>query len=175
MATADHLRMPASLSRRRWLLSSAALAAPAWALEPPAEAVVLSISGKLNRPNREGRALFDMAMLAALPQHSITQRTPWYPGPRKFTGPLLREVLAAAGAQGQSIEAIAINDYRVTIPMEDCQQHAVLLARLMDDKPMPLRDKGPLFIIYPFDDDVRLRSSVYYSRCAWQLKALDIR
>lgn len=163
------------LTRRHWLLAAAAVAAPTWALEPPSDKVVLTISGKIGQPNRGDRFAFDMAMLAALPQHSITQKTPWYPGPRKFTGPLLREVLALAGAQGQNIEAIAINDYKVTIPMEDCQQHAVLLARLMDDKPMPLRDKGPLFIIYPFDDDARLRSSVYYSRSAWQLKALDIR
>jgi len=116
-----------------------------------------------------------MAMLASLPQHSFTTRTPWYPGPRKFTGPLLRDVLAAAGAQGKTVEAIAINDYKVSIPVEDTQRHPVLLARLMDDQPMALRDKGPLFIIYPFDADAQLRSSIYYSRSAWQLKALAVR
>ena len=177
MALAQHpSNSPWISQRRRWLLAAGTLALrPAWALEPPTDKVVLSISGKIAQPNRDGRALFDMPMLAALPQHSITQKTPWYPGPRKFTGPLLREVLAAAGARGQSIEAIAINDYRVTIPLEDCLQHAVLLARLIDDQPMPLRDKGPLFIIFPFDDDARLRSSIYYSRSAWQLKALEVR
>ena len=37
-----------------------------------------------------------MAMLAGLPQHSFTTHTPWHNGPRKFTGPLLRDVLAAS-------------------------------------------------------------------------------
>ena len=35
------------------------------------------------------------------------------------------------------------------------------LARLLDDKPMPVRDKGPLFIIYPFDSKPELRNAVY--------------
>jgi hypothetical protein len=164
------------LSRRDWLCATAgALAVPARALPLPRDPVVLSISGRIRRPNREGRALFDMGMLASLPQRSVSLKTPWYSGPRKFTGPLLRDVLATAGAHGEQIEAIAINDYKVTIPMEDCIKHDVLLALLLDERPMPLRDKGPLFIIYPFDSDARLRTSLYYSRCAWQLKALDIR
>jgi hypothetical protein len=39
---------------------------------------------------------------------------------------------------------------------------------------MPVRDKGPLFIIYPFDTDASLRSERYYSRAAWQLKSIEI-
>jgi hypothetical protein len=39
---------------------------------------------------------------------------------------------------------------------------------------MAVRDKGPLFIMYPFDRRPDLRNAVYYSRCVWQLKALDI-
>lgn len=167
------------LTRRRagfgaalaWLLA----ATPAGALEPPAGAVVLTISGPLKSPNRDAAAAFDMAMLASLPQHSFTTRTPWHVGPHKFTGPLLRDVLAAAGAQGKTVEARAINDYKVQIPLADAQRHPVLLARLMDDRPMALRDKGPLFIIYPFDTDLQLRSSIYYSRSAWQVKTLAIR
>ena len=166
---------PIFLSRRDWLCSAAAAAFAVSSQASTEDKVLLSIGGRISRPNRDGRALFDMKRLEALPQHSFTLKTPWYAGPRKFSGPLLREVLAAAEAQGQSIEAIAINDYKVTIPMEDVKQHDVMLALQMDDRPMPLRDKGPLFIIYPFDSDPRLRTSIYYARCAWQLKALEIR
>jgi hypothetical protein len=113
-------------------------------------------------------------MLEQLPQHSFVTRTPWYSTPRKFTGPLLRDVLAAAGAQGTNLRAIALNDYRVDLPFDDTQRYDVLLARLLDDKPMPVRDKGPLFIIYPFDAHSELRNTVYYSRSAWQLKTIDV-
>lgn len=48
------------------------------------------------------------------------------------------------------------------------------MARLIDDKPIPVRDKGPLFIVYPFDSAAELRSSTYYERSIWQLKAVEI-
>lgn len=168
------------LSRRHLLtLPLASLACRAMAaragLPSPRAAVVLHVSGALRHANQGERAAFDMAMLEQLPQYSFRTQTPWYPQARKFTGPLLREVLAAVGAQCQTIEARAINDYKVSIPVADTRQYDVILARLMDDKPMPLRDKGPLFIVYPFDRHPELRNSVYYSRSAWQLKALELR
>ncbi|ALV08029.1 hypothetical protein DES44_0878 [Roseateles depolymerans] len=144
-------------------------------LPSPTGPVVLSIGGALRLTNKDGLAQFDMAMLERLPQTSFQTQTPWYGQPRKFTGPLLRDVLNAVGANGTAIEARALNDYRVTIPVVDTQRYDVIVARLMDDKPMPLRDKGPLFIIYPFDRHAELRSSLYYGRSAWQLKRLDLR
>jgi hypothetical protein len=144
------------------------------ALDPPAAPVVLTVTGKVGRPNRGATAVFDMAMLEKLPQRSFSTRTPWFAQPRKFTGPLLREVLAECGAQGSMLRAVALNDYRVDIPFEDPQRFDMVVARLLDDKPMAVRDKGPLFIIYPFDERTELRNAVYYSRSAWQLKAIEV-
>ena len=144
------------------------------ALQPPAGKVILTLSGRISQPNREGRAEFDMNMLEQLPQLSFVTQTPWYSQPRKFTGPLLRDVLAAAGAQGNTLRAIALNDYKVTLPVEDTRRHDVLLARLLDDQPMTVREKGPLFIVYPFDAKSELRNTLYYSRSAWQLKSIEV-
>ena len=144
------------------------------ALERPKGRVVLTVSGRIGIRNAEKTAEFDMAMLAALPQHTFSTKTPWYPEAHKFTGPLVRDVLAAVGAQGKNLRAIALNDYKVDLPVADALKFNLVLARLMDDKPMPVRDKGPLFIIYPFDADEALRNERYYSRSAWQLKAIDV-
>ena len=164
--------------QRRKLLTLAALPLlvpqPARAIEVPAGPVVLSLSGRIRQTNRGAEALFDMAMLQRLPQTSFSTQTPWYSQPRKFTGPLLHELLAAVGGKGSQLRAMALNDYRVEIPVEDLRRHDVLLACLLDDKPMSVRDKGPLFIIYPFDQDATLRNALYYSRCAWQLKAIEV-
>lgn len=146
----------------------------ATSLAAPTGPVILVVSGQVRQPNMGPDAAFDMAMLASLPQHSFTTRTPWFPDANKFSGPLLRDVLAAAGAQGDTLRAIALNDYRVDLPFDDAQRHDVMLARLLDDKPMLVRDKGPLFIIYPFDSNAALRNAVYYSRCAWQLKRIEV-
>lgn len=177
-----------SMSRRASLgavLTGCALFCSAWAapassdnkgatLEAPKDKVILTIRGKISRTNGPDRADFDMRMLAALPQHSFTTRTPWDKSPRKFTGPKLRDVLQLVGANGRTILAVALNDYKVELPVDDTQQFDVVLARLMDDQPMRVRDRGPLFIVYPYDSFEQLRTDRYISRSAWQLRSLDI-
>jgi hypothetical protein len=170
---------PTAWTRRRWLpmpLASLAALLPlrTWALEPPTDPVVLTIQGRIRSQNQGPHAAFDMAMLAALPQHRFATRTPWYAKARQFTGPLLRDVLAVAGAQGSTLRLKALNDYQVDMPWDDAQRHDVMLARLLDDRPMSVRDKGPLMVIYPFDTRPELRSAVYYSRSAWQLHTIEV-
>jgi hypothetical protein len=173
---------PHSPPRRRWLgLSAAALvglalpgARAAYGLPAPTGRVVLSIDGRVSRVNTPGRADFDMDMIAALPQHSFEARTPWYANARRFTGPLLRDLLEQARAEGTTLRLTALNDYRVDMPAEDAQRFGVIVARLLDGQPMAVRDKGPLFIVYPFHDVPALRSATYYGRSAWQLRTITV-
>lgn len=143
-------------------------------LAAPKERVVLTISGKIGATNRGANAVFDMAMLDALPQHTFTTQTPWDDKPVQFRGPRLRDVLAAVQARGTQIKATALNDYRIVIPVEDAQRFDVIVATRKNGEPMPVRDKGPLFIVYPFDSDPVLKDKRYYERSIWQLKALEI-
>ena len=137
--------------------------------------VVLTLTGKVKSASAPGAVDFDMAMLEALPQQRFSTHTPWFKGARTFSGPLLRDVLAAAGAQGTQLQAIALNNYKVDIPADDARQHRMLVATRLDDRPMPVREKGPLFIVYPYDDDAELRSERYYNRSAWQLRTIDVK
>ena len=154
-----------------WLCVGAAHGQP---LGAPAGAVVLTLRGKLQRTNQADSTSFDMAMLEALPQHSFTTKTPWFKEPRKFTGPLLRDLLALVGAHGSTLRLGALNDYRIDVPADDAKRFEVTLARLIDDRPITVREKGPLFMIYPFDSDAALRNPLYYSRSVWQLKTIDV-
>ncbi len=149
-------------------------ALPAAALPPAAGKVILTVSGKVADTNTANGAQFDLAMLEKLPQQSFTTKTPWSKEPIKFTGPLLRDVLAAAKANGTTIRAMALNDYKTAIPLEDTQRYDMILAHRMNDEPIPVRTKGPLFIVYPFDSKAELQASKFYGRSAWQLKSMDI-
>jgi hypothetical protein len=154
--------------RQSFAVAASLLSLPALAALPkPTGRVILTVKGSM-------QADFDDAMLAAMPQRTLKTQTPWHEGVKAFTGPLLRDVLAAAGAQGKTIRAVALNDYKVDIPFDDARTIDVVMARLLDGKPMPVRDKGPLFIIYPFDDRPELRVPQYFSRCAWQLRTIEI-
>lgn len=156
--------------RRSILLAAplAAMASRVLAQAAPAGPVVLTVSSKQSRTD------FDMARLERLPQRSISTETPWYSAARTFSGPLLREVLAAANATGSSARLVALNDYRVEMPVTDAQGYDVILARLLDGKPMSVREKGPLFVMYPFDSQPQLRNAVYFSRCIWQLRSIEV-
>lgn len=156
------------------LLAGLGLCAPALALDAPTTRPILTVSGKIAVKNAGETARFDMKMIEALPQHSFTTSTPWFDKPVKFTGPLLSDVLAAVKANGTVLSAVAINDYKINIPMADVTKYKVIVARLLDDKPMSVRDKGPLFVVFPFDTASELRTSTYYERSIWQLKALDV-
>ena len=167
--------------RRRWLAAGAAwgltagLPMLARAQEAPPPKVILTITGNVQKPAGAASLDFDLATLAKLPQHSFNTKTPWYAQPRKFTGVRLQDLVAVVGGKGSAIRAMALNDYRVEIPAEDWLQHGAMVAYLLDDKPMPVREKGPLVIIYPFDDKREVRTAVHYSRAVWQLRSLELR
>ena len=152
----------------------AAFAAQVHALERPREQVVLTITGQIGVSNQGGAAVFDMAMLEALPQHRFATRTPWEPGVVRFSGPLLRDVLALVQARGARLHATALNDYRITIPLQDAHDFDLIIATRMNEQPMPVRTRGPLFVIYPFDSDPQLQSARFYERSIWQLRSIEV-
>ena len=172
------MKAAAAMVRRQALMWIAGVALPlhgrAQALPSPSGAVVLSIGGRIQHANQGERAAFDMAMLEALVQQTFTTKTPWFKEARKFTGPLLRDVLKLVGAQGTTLRMGALNDYRIDVPSDDARRFDVVLARMIDDKPITVREKGPLFMIYPFDSDATLRNPLYYSRSVWQLNSIDV-
>ena len=149
---------------------------PAFAetLAKPTGAVILEVSGAIANTNEDGKAGFDMAMLDALTQRTTVTHSPWYDGSRTFAGPLGSALLAAVGASGTTLKVTALNDYVSEIPMSDFTDHPVILATSLEGEPMSVREKGPIFIIYPFDEQPALNNETYYSRSAWQVKSIEI-
>jgi hypothetical protein len=68
-----------------------------------------------------------------------------------------------------------LNDYRVDIPVDELVKNGAMIAWLLDDQPMPVREKGPLVIMFPFSERAELRTAVHYSRAVWQLRKLELR
>lgn len=118
---------------------------------------------------------FDLATLEKLGKVSLTTTTKWTEGPVAFEGVLMRDLLKAVGAQGKEIQAVAINDYKVTVPVADFDKYDVILAYRRDGKPMAVREKGPLWIMYPFDQNPDIKNDVHYARCAWSVKSIEVK
>ncbi len=143
-------------------------------LEPPTGRVVLRITGAIEARNDGDAAAFDLAQLEALAQTTVRTETPWTDGMVEFRGPLARTVLAAAGARGERVRATAINDYTVAIPVTDLESYSVIFALSMDGKRMRVRDRGPIWVIYPWSDHAELNTDVYHGRAIWQLRSLVV-
>ena len=87
----------------------------------------------------------------------------------------MTRLMQAVGASGEMVTALAVNDYSTDIPIGDFARFGVLLAMLRNGLPMPVKDKGPLFVIYPYDSSPELRARLYYSRSAWSVVQLIVR
>ncbi len=143
-------------------------------LAAPTGPVVLTMTGRIARTNAPGAARFDRAMLAAMPQGSFTGETPWTKGRVTFSGPLGAALLDLVGAEGNTLKVVALNDYASEVPVEDFRKHQVILATHRDGTEMAVRDRGPLWIIYPMDRDASLRNPIVYHRSVWQIRDIEV-
>jgi hypothetical protein len=144
-------------------------------LPKPAGRVLLTVTGAIDRTNGPGRAQFDLAMLQALGLAKVTTTTNWTDGRQVFEGVPARKLMEAVGARGTTVSAVAIDDYKVEIPLSDLMDYPVLLALSMNGVALTPRDKGPIWIVYPRDDIPALNDPKMDLRWVWQLKALDVK
>lgn len=167
---------PVTLLAQATLSLGLVLALPACAdeLPQPADQVLLTVSGDIEHTNGEGVAAFDRAMLEKLGAVEYETSTIWTEGLQTFTGVPLAALMEAVGARGETISATAVNDYAVQIPASDWDEGKAIVAYLQNGNPMSLRDKGPLWVVYPYDSSADFQTEVIYSRSIWQLDRIEV-
>jgi hypothetical protein len=121
-----------------------------------------------------GAVDFDMAALEAMPQSGFSTSTVWTDGTHEYSGIPLKALLARLGITSGEIKATALNDYSVTIPIDSLEDDAPILAIHVDGKAFSRREKGPVWLIYPFDAAERYRTEQIFGRSIWQLRSLDL-
>lgn len=149
---------------------------PAFAepLPEPSGRVILTVTGDIGVRNTPAAAEFDRAMLRSIGQRDISTTTIWTSGKVTFTGVPLRSLLDRLGVSSGKLEARAINDYSVTIPVSDAVPDGPIIAYSRDGEEISIREKGPLWIIYPYDQNPDYQSEVIYARSIWQLDRIDV-
>jgi hypothetical protein len=92
-----------------------------------------------------------------------------------FQGPSLRSVLNDIDVdRTANLKMVALNDYASKVPASDAFTYGVILAVLRDGEVMSVRDKGPIWVIYPMDDNPELQREIFNSRLVWQLKSISV-
>lgn len=140
---------------------------------PPAFAggpVLVTVTGAVEAPNRgaldpdfdklfafneltfDKAHEFDMDALAALPQ--VTLRTDFPKGgPQvEFTGPLLADVLTAAGAAGETVTIQAMDGYAAEAPYSELAAKGAVLAIAREGRPLGIGSFGPAQLVFPRSD-----------------------
>ncbi|WP_150525853.1 oxidoreductase [Roseibium sediminis] len=117
---------------------------------------------------------FNRSGLSSLDQVTIETSTPWISGRTRFEGPLLLDVLDLTGGCGEELEVIALNGFRARIPVSDIHNYKPILALKENGRFMKVRNRGPLFIVFPFDDYPSINNEIYFSRSVWQVREIHV-
>ena len=139
-----------------------------------AEETILTISGKTDKTSTSSLEM-TLSEFEAIDKSIIKTKTPWHKEKTTFSGVSGKALLEYLGAKATSVDAIALNDYKVSIPVSDLSGSGLIFATRKDDVPMSVREKGPIFVIYPFDANESLKNEVIYGRSIWQIKTLNFK
>ena len=148
---------------------------PGTPLPEPTGPVVLTVRGKLGA-TPEGSVSFDMATLEKIGLVRFTTKTEWTDGPVEFEGVLLKDLLAVLDAGGDADKLVlkALNDYISSMPISDAADYPVILAIKENGEYMSVRDRGPLWIVYPQDAYPEVGRREFLSRWVWQLAEIAV-
>ena len=136
--------------------------------------VILTVTGSIGTAGGDGKAEFTRSRLEALGMVRLKTSTPWSDGSVVFEGVLGRDLLAAVGARGTVVRATALNDYTVEIPVSDFAGFRVILALKMNGRYLSRREKGPVWVIYPWDQNEALRNAATEAKMIWQLRRMNV-
>ncbi len=136
-----------------------------------AKEVILTVDGK----TAHGRTFhFTRDDLLKLGAKRISTHTPWHDGVVDFDGLPAADLMTLVGATGESAAIFALDDYQVDVPLADFAQYGAIFAYAMNGKPLIVEEKGPLFLVYPYDSKPQLATETYYARSIWQIARITI-
>ncbi|MEC9265744.1 MAG: molybdopterin-dependent oxidoreductase [Pseudomonadota bacterium] len=143
-------------------------------LDKPEGRVILEVSGKVERTTDGTVAEFDREGVIALGAETFETTTPWTEGPVTFTGVPIQALIDAVGATGETLTVTALNDYSSQMRIDTVIAAGAILAYDMNGRPLSVREKGPLWVVFPFDSNEALRTEEYWGYAVWQVKSIDI-
>ncbi|MYM33066.1 molybdopterin-dependent oxidoreductase [Duganella sp. FT50W] len=147
---------------------AAALPGAATAATAPAGPALLTVTGAITKPNRgkfdpardvmmakqqirfEHAHAFDYAALAALPAVTIQPTLEYDARPHTLSGPLLLDVMQAAGAQLRDDTRLilrAVDGYAAAVTVAQARAQRWIVATRMDGAAMALGGLGPLWAL----------------------------
>ena len=123
---------------------------------------------------------FTFAALAAMPAVTIKPTLEYDAKPHTLSGPLLLDVLKAAGARiGDNTKLLlrAVDGYAASVTVAQARAQRTIVATHMDGAPMALGGLGPLWAIYDADKAPDMAGKPLPERfgaCPWALYHIEV-
>jgi len=155
------------------LLASSHLAATAGSSKPRSE-IILTISGAISNSIGDDKTAFDLDMLKALPVTTFKTSTTWTEGKNEIYWGFNASASQRCRFHRPCRKSIALNDYGVEIPVSDAVADGPIIASLIDNKPISLRDKGPSGFL-TLQRKTEHRTEETYAKSIWQLSRIELK
>ncbi|GLT15024.1 hypothetical protein GCM10007931_19990 [Vibrio algivorus] len=111
--------------------------------------------------------------LESLPQTTFTTSTPWTKGTHTYQGPKLSLITDKLKPLSNGIRIYGINGYSYDINIHDLQKYPFILTLRQDKKVMSLRNKGPFWLLVPFDQTPQwLSHDELHNQLVWQINKI---
>lgn len=123
--------------------------------------------------NHGHKAQFSLEQLLAHADKEIVTNTPWTDDNTKFVGVSAKALLQIIGVDKADLKVTALNNYWSTIPYDDIEKYNPLFAVKKNDTVMSVRDKGPIWVIYPLSEFNQVNNEVLHSRMVWQVSQIE--
>lgn len=144
------------------------------AISTVASETILTVSSLPVASGSEATVEFELEELRRIGEVTFSTTTPWTEGEQTFTGVPLATFVSSLDLKAGFLKATAVNDYAVEIPVSEALFDGPIIAYLKNDERMSIREKGPLWLVYPYDSDAKFRTEIVYSRSIWQLDRIVV-
>lgn len=148
------------------------------AIPVPTGDVILTVTGKIGAPNVDDTIQMDLETIESLGVVSHKVNVPEFIDSREieYKGVLLSDLVALWQVPDDAtiMEMVAINDYKVEVPLTDPKDYPVIFALQEDGVYMTIETRGPAMLVYPYDHYDFARD-VYDNRWIWQIKSINIK
>ncbi|WP_116475633.1 molybdopterin-binding protein [Zobellella maritima] len=141
------------------------------------EPVVLSISGPIIEHGQHlDRVDYTLRQLQAFPQDNITTSHVWTRQPHTYTGPALQQLLAPLFAHTtiKTLTLGGLNGYSIAVDWSKVVPYDPILAWQDNGQAMSRRNKGPLWLMLPFDQVPVLQQAEFTHLMVWQLRHIKV-
>lgn len=153
--------------------------------------VLLTVTGAVGAPNRgpmdpdydklfifndvsfDKAHEFDLADLEKLPQTTVKTDFPKGGAETEFSGPLLKDVLAAADARGKTVTVQAMDGYALEVPLDEMVAKGAVVAVERDGRPFGIGNFGPTQIVFPRSERADLKD-MPDDWWIWQIYRIDV-